>query len=83
MALTVKLRDRVLLAGAEDRATLESDLSAEAGAYTDGQGTLLCPFCCPSGMQESDKLIIGIRTGWSFARPSLPPSARTHASLSH
>jgi hypothetical protein len=51
MALTVKLRDRVLLAGAEDRATLESDLSADAGAYTDGQGTLLCPFCCPSGMQ--------------------------------
>jgi len=50
IACTVELRDRVLLAGAEDRATLESDLSADAGAYTDGQGTLLCPFCGPSGM---------------------------------
>jgi hypothetical protein len=50
MARTVLLRDRVLLAGAEDRATLESDLSADAGACTDGQGILLCPFCCPSGM---------------------------------
>ena len=44
------LRARVLLAGAEDRATLESDLSADVGAYTDGQGSLLCPFCNePSG----------------------------------
>ncbi|MEN3328233.1 MAG: hypothetical protein V7638_3040 [Acidobacteriota bacterium] len=50
MVRTVALRDRVLLAGVEDRATLESDLSADAGAYTDGQGTLLCPLCCPSGM---------------------------------
>jgi hypothetical protein len=45
-----------LLAGAEDRATLESDLSADVGAYTDGQGDLLCPLICPSGMRESDKL---------------------------
>ena len=51
MARPVELRDRVLLAGAEDRATLESDLSADAGAYTDGQGDTLCPLCCPSGMQ--------------------------------
>jgi hypothetical protein len=51
IARTVELRDRVSLAGAEDKATLESDLSADAGAYTDGQGNLLCPFCCPSGMQ--------------------------------
>ena len=33
------------------RATLESDLSADVGAYTDGQGTFLCPLCCPSGMR--------------------------------
>jgi hypothetical protein len=31
-------------AGSEDRATLESDLSADVGAYTDGQGVSLCPF---------------------------------------
>jgi hypothetical protein len=29
---------------AEDKATLESDLSADTGGYTDGQGTFLCPF---------------------------------------
>jgi len=40
---------RVGLAGAEDRATLESDPSADAGECTDGQGEKLCPFCCPSG----------------------------------
>jgi hypothetical protein len=33
------------LAGAEDRATLESDLSAVTGGYTAGQGLQgLCPF---------------------------------------
>ena len=44
---------RVSGAGAEDRATLESDLSADVGAYTDGQGNSLCPllFDCPSGMR--------------------------------
>ena len=40
---------RVAVAGAEDRATLESDPSADAGEYTDGQGQELCPFFCPSG----------------------------------
>ncbi len=50
----------MLVAGAEGRATLESDPSADAGAYTDGQGDLLCPFVCPSGMPESDKLILRI-----------------------
>jgi hypothetical protein len=29
---------------AEDKATLESDLSADTGGYTDGQGAFLCPF---------------------------------------
>jgi hypothetical protein len=56
----VESDDRVLFAGAEDRATLESDLSADAGAYTDGQGNSLCPFVCPSGMPASDKLILRI-----------------------
>ena len=56
----VESDDRVLLAGAEDRATLESDLSADVGAYTDGQGNSLCPFVCPSGMPESDKLKLPI-----------------------
>jgi hypothetical protein len=49
IARTVELRDRVLPADAEDRATLESDLSADVGAYTDGQGDSLCPLRCPSG----------------------------------
>jgi hypothetical protein len=40
---------RVNGAGAEDRATLESDPSAVVGEYTDGQGKSLCPFFCPSG----------------------------------
>src|SRR5689334_1508560 len=40
---------RVSDAGAEDRATLESDPSAVASEYTDGQGQALCPFFCPSG----------------------------------
>ena len=60
MALTVKLRDRVLLAGAEDRATLESDLSAAVGEYTEGQGHRLCPFVCPSGAPKTDRLIISL-----------------------
>ena len=41
---------RVSAACAEDRATLESDPSAVAGEYTEGQGEELCPlFFCPSG----------------------------------
>ena len=53
LAASIAERARVLVAGAEDRATLESDLSADVGAYTDGQGNSLCPllFDCPSGMR--------------------------------
>jgi len=40
IARTVVPRDRVLLAGAEDRATLESDLSADAGHIR--MGRALC-----------------------------------------
>jgi hypothetical protein len=49
----------VRLARAEGRATLESDLSADAGGQTAGQGlrdsALFFP--CPAGGPESDKLI--------------------------
>jgi len=38
IAVSVDSDDRISLAGAEDRATLESDLSAVVGEYTDGQG---------------------------------------------
>jgi len=51
VATSVERRAKILLAGAEDRATLESDLSADVGAYTDGQGDSLCPLLCPSGMR--------------------------------
>ena len=76
----VEGRVRVLVAGAEDRATLESDLSADVGAYTDGQGVSLCPLLCPSGMRESDKLILGLKNWWSFGRRSRLPSGRILAS---
>ena len=49
LRLVCGARVRVTDAGAEDRATLESDPSAVVGEYTDGQGHALCPFCCPSG----------------------------------
>ena len=51
LAASIAERARVLVAGAEDRAT--RDLSADVGAYTDGQGNSLCPllFDCPSGMR--------------------------------
>jgi len=39
----VDSRDRVFAAGAEDRATLESDLSAVVGEYTEGAGLRPCP----------------------------------------
>lgn len=47
------------LARAEDRATLESDVSAAAGGYTAGQSLRILPFVflCPAGSPESDKLI--------------------------
>jgi hypothetical protein len=32
----------------EDRATLESDLSADLGGYTAGQGLRTLPFCVPA-----------------------------------
>jgi len=35
---------KLFIAGAEDRATLESDLSADTGGHTAGQGFSLCPF---------------------------------------
>jgi len=34
--------------GAEDRATLESDLSADTGGYTDGQGDFPLPLFHPA-----------------------------------
>ncbi|MGD0218211.1 MAG: hypothetical protein ABSC45_11990, partial [Desulfobaccales bacterium] len=41
---------------AEDRATLESDLSADRGARCRGRGGKLCPFFCPGRGPQSDKV---------------------------
>ena len=46
----------------EDRATLESDLSADTSAISWAETARICPFCfCPAFWLESDKL--NLRTG--------------------
>ena len=61
---------RPIVARPEDRATLESDLSAVAGGRTDGQGQIALPFLLsflPSGGPVSDKLqgSGGSAPGWA------------------
>jgi hypothetical protein len=49
--------DKLFIAWAEDKALLESNLSAAAGGHTERQGTLPCLFLsCLSGGLQSDKL---------------------------
>ena len=61
--------DRVSVAGAEDRATLESDPSAAAGEYTNGQGSdVLLSLFLLVRYSESDKLAL---TFWMIIRPAI------------
>ena len=69
---------KLFIAGAEDRATLESDLSAAVSGYTAGQGeTLSALSSCPAGSPKSDKLI---RHGAIFHSWATFPSMRRRSS---
>ena len=67
-------RDKIKAPGAEDRATLESDPSADFGGRTEGQSLGLCLWSfCPSGGPEGDKL-------WGVGG-NAPKTAEVHSAL--